>query len=441
MTKTVDSVFSDILQDNPAVEYVEPRENPIALKEKSDSVTQGAKDSTGLELVFGQTHNGIECALCPTAKRACDRVWFSAKQIENWSEMSTTTLWRWLGRLENARRISSFSDMKKTSIPDSNGVPHETTFYNLNVLNQLAMACIDNEKLNDISCKFSDMLSEKETEMMSGTQTPMMCLPQDYESALEALLAKVRENKALQAEKKHIAAERDEAVARKAEISSRREATAVGILNGVRTRELNLIAQTKVDSYGLPQKSMMFTTDEVIDTDWFQSLFKASTNPFFHEGQEAWKQNRRALKSFLTRRANEQVQADIVTKLGDVVTRKVARSIFAAWRNSKTSSVTFESSMEENGLYNYIVKSRVIMADLIALRTRYEYRRADGDKSIGIEYEYSYDVWSRVLSSPDFLSIARSHLRDGISIYDYTRTFNDAKSEGFGLRHLINEES
>lgn len=25
----------------------------------------------------------------------------------------------------------------------------KTTFYNLNVLNQLAMACIDNEKLND----------------------------------------------------------------------------------------------------------------------------------------------------------------------------------------------------------------------------------------------------------------------------------------------------
>ena len=38
----------------------------------------------------------------------------------------------------------------------------KTTFYNLNVLNQLAMACIDNEKLSDISCKFSDMLSELE---------------------------------------------------------------------------------------------------------------------------------------------------------------------------------------------------------------------------------------------------------------------------------------
>ena len=76
--------------------------------------------------------------------------------------MSKKTLWRWLERLEKARRIASVSDMKQTPILDSAGVPHETTLYNLNVLNQLAMVCIDNENLNDISCKFSDMLSELE---------------------------------------------------------------------------------------------------------------------------------------------------------------------------------------------------------------------------------------------------------------------------------------
>ena len=47
----------------------------------------------------------------------------------------------------------------------------KTTFYNLNVLNQLAMACIDNEKLSDISCKFSDMLSELEEYQRIPTET------------------------------------------------------------------------------------------------------------------------------------------------------------------------------------------------------------------------------------------------------------------------------
>ena len=73
--------------------------------------------------------------------------------------MSKTTLWRWLERLEKAHRISRVSDMKHVDVSTSTGAV-KTTFYNLNVLNQLAMVCIDNEKLNDISCKFSDILSE-----------------------------------------------------------------------------------------------------------------------------------------------------------------------------------------------------------------------------------------------------------------------------------------
>ena len=147
MIETTITTTSDIVQDNS---NVTTETNPIAPVQSN-------------ELIFGQKHNDIDCALCPTAKRACDRAWVTAKQIENWSKMSTTTLWRWLEKLEKARRIASFSDMKKTPILDSAGVPHETTLYNLNVLNQLAMVCIDNENLNDISCKFSDILSEVET--------------------------------------------------------------------------------------------------------------------------------------------------------------------------------------------------------------------------------------------------------------------------------------
>ena len=150
MIETNITTTSEIMQDNSSIECVSPETNP------TDTIQSN-------ELIFGQKHNDIDCALCPTAKRACDRAWVSAKQIENWSEMSKMTLWRWLEKLEKARRIASVSDMIQTPIQDSCGVPHETTLYNLNVLNQLAMVCIDNEKLNDISCKFSDILSEVET--------------------------------------------------------------------------------------------------------------------------------------------------------------------------------------------------------------------------------------------------------------------------------------
>ena len=102
MIENAISTTSDIVQDNS---NVSPETNPIATIQ-----TDG--------LVFGQKHNDIDCALCPTAKRACDRAWVTAKQIENWSKMSKTTLWRWLEKLEKARRIQSVSDMKQIKIDD-----------------------------------------------------------------------------------------------------------------------------------------------------------------------------------------------------------------------------------------------------------------------------------------------------------------------------------
>ena len=94
------------------------------------------------ELVFGHTHNGVKCAVCPTAKRA----WFSAKQIENWSGMSTTTLWRRLNDLEECERISRFSDLKNVDIPTETGSV-KTTLYNLNVLNQLESTRIGRDSI------------------------------------------------------------------------------------------------------------------------------------------------------------------------------------------------------------------------------------------------------------------------------------------------------
>ncbi len=99
------STNENLVQDNS---NVSPETNPIATVQSN-------------ELIFGQKHNDIDCALCPTAKRACDRAWVTANNLEAWSEMSKTTLWRWLEKLENASRIQSVSDMKQIKIDDNNG--------------------------------------------------------------------------------------------------------------------------------------------------------------------------------------------------------------------------------------------------------------------------------------------------------------------------------
>lgn len=214
---TMNSTISELMQDNSDVT---PETNPIATVQSN-------------ELIFGQKHKDIDCALCPTAKRACDRAWVTAKNLEEWSRMSTTTLWRWLGRLEKARRIASFSDMKKTPILDSAGVPHETTFYNLNVLNQLAMACIDNEKLNEVSCQFSDILSEVETTGRFGmtqiSRKDQLFLDIIHAESEDARVSALTElNEINKQEVKALEAQRDEAIRTKAQIGDKKVASAMG---------------------------------------------------------------------------------------------------------------------------------------------------------------------------------------------------------------------
>ena len=215
----LDSTIYRNPQELSSVEYVDARENPLTTIQNSD-------------LIFGHTHNGVKCAVCPTAKRACDRAWFSAKQIEEWSKMSKTTLWRWLEKLENASRIQSVSDMKQIKIDDENGRGHETTLYNLNVLNQLAMACIDNEKLNEVSCKFSDILSEVETTGQYGVAQPEMSDEEIMSRALEI----AHRTLALREERiKALEAERDEAIRTKTQYQSNLAAQMSGRVGGLTT--------------------------------------------------------------------------------------------------------------------------------------------------------------------------------------------------------------
>ena len=97
---TMNSTISELVQDNS---NVTTETNPIATVQSN-------------ELIFGQKHNDIDCALCPSAKRACDRAWLSAKQVENWSKMPKKTLWRWLEKLEKAHRISRVSDLTHVDV-------------------------------------------------------------------------------------------------------------------------------------------------------------------------------------------------------------------------------------------------------------------------------------------------------------------------------------
>ena len=147
--------------------------------EKDITPTENLVQINSNKFLFGQKHNGIDCVLNPTAKRACDRALFAEGQICEWSRMSATTLWRRLEKLEKVSRVCILSDVIEYELPTNSGGYIYGQLYNLNVLNQLAMVCIDNEKLNDISCKFSDILSEVETTGSDSIRKPCSYMIED----------------------------------------------------------------------------------------------------------------------------------------------------------------------------------------------------------------------------------------------------------------------
>lgn len=219
---TMNSTISELMQDNS---NVTTETNPIAPVQSN-------------ELIFGQKHKDIDCALCPTAKRACDRAWVTAKQIENWSKMSTKTLNRRLHELEECERISRLSDLTNVDIPTETGAV-KTTLYNLNVLNQLAMIEMKNKVLNETAKKFSDILSEVETtgsysirkpDSYSVNQTQPMMLPNfcNPAEAARAWADLYEKNQATELRALTAESERDEAIRTKSWISDKQVASAMG---------------------------------------------------------------------------------------------------------------------------------------------------------------------------------------------------------------------
>ena len=194
------------------------------------------------KFIFGQKYNGIECALFPTAKRTCDRAWFTEAQIKEWSRMSTETLWGCLKRLEQVGRVCSLTDSIECDIPTNDGDFQDAQLYNLNVLNQLAMVCIDNEKLNEVSCKFSDILSEVETTGGYGIRT-VDDMINDPDTAIRLLT----QLKITRLQNKQLEMERDEAIRTKAMIGSKREATAMATASA-KARECEKLREQIGDS-------------------------------------------------------------------------------------------------------------------------------------------------------------------------------------------------
>ena len=175
---------------------------------------------------------------------------FTAKMLETMFDVSINTIKNRIEALVNVGDLSC-QNFDKTNLPDSRGSLHETTIYDLTVLNKLAMTMIDNPIAVNVRKAFNDVIVQVETTGQYNTQP---VVPQTYLEALKALVASEEEkeqlkltNETLNQELTNVCEQRDKAIRERGYINDKRLATIMSH-EGVRARKINKLENELSDT-------------------------------------------------------------------------------------------------------------------------------------------------------------------------------------------------
>ena len=169
---------------------------------------------------FNAVHNGEACIASLDPKdRGTERQFRFTRALlcTLLGVKSENTITNHVQALINRGAVTVIKNLVTVKIANSAGAVNETTLYDLTVFNHLVMR-LDTDRAWEMKAKFNDVLVERETGV---TQVqPQFAVPKTLPEALRLYAAEIEaKEKALQ--------ERDEAIRTKAEIGSRREATAM----------------------------------------------------------------------------------------------------------------------------------------------------------------------------------------------------------------------
>ena len=163
---------------------------------------------------------------------------FTAKMLCDMFKVVKVTIYNRIETLVNVGDLS-VQNFEQTNLPDSRGSLHETTIYDLTVLNKLAMTMIDNPIAVNVRKAFNDVIVQVET---TGKYNTKPVVPQTYLEALKALVASEEEkeqlkltNENLTTELTEVSKQRDKAIQTKQQISDSKTAKALGRVGGLVT--------------------------------------------------------------------------------------------------------------------------------------------------------------------------------------------------------------
>ena len=170
---------------------------------------------------FNAEHNGIECiASLNPEDRGTERQFRFTRALlcTLLGVKSEDTITAHVDKLLKRGVVTETRNLVSVMLSDSLGRECiKTTLYDLTVFNYLVMR-LDTDRAWEMKAKFNDVLVERETGVTQGQ--PQFAVPKTLPEALRLYAAEIEaKEKALQ--------ERDEAIRTKAQIGSRREATAM----------------------------------------------------------------------------------------------------------------------------------------------------------------------------------------------------------------------
>lgn len=427
-TKTLDSNISDILQSNSAVEYVEPRENPIALREKDSGQKTDPQDSVKQDAIrLFKNDLGFNVRVVMRD----DEPWFVAKDVAACIEYKDTSTMVRLCR-EKDIYVTSASDFDSADLAESGN--SRITLISESGLYRILAKCNLPKCEPFESWVFDEVLpSIRKT----GNYSIMQTQPTIYDYA-RALIAEKERSDALKAQNKALQAERDDAIhaeslAKEASDQSfKARATAMGRLSNIRFRESDVRASERMAAYGHPSRNKKFTVQNVMEAAWFQMMFKASQSERFYNGNPAWKPLIKSLKRLLSLKANNVVRHELENRFHEELSSTKAKKVFSLWMKAKEGGTPFHESLVEIDLGDMAVRLGGYIDEMVCLSERYSYTRSNGDTAYGIVYGYAYDIWARVLSSL-YVREMEDYLRDNVEPDDFENTLYSVRSECYGL--------
>ena len=229
-------------------------------------------------------HNNIQCieSLDPNDKGTSRQYWFTASMLANIFDITRQTVKNNIDFLEKWGEVTVVKNFTTVQMSSSSGAVNDTTLYDLQVFNKLAMQ-LRTDAAMEIRNKFSDILVQVETTGQYNAKDMPKSLPEALRAYADAIEAKELADK--ECERQRLIAE--EAIRTKAQIGTKREATAMNTasrLSKENTKLKDELADTteKLDQAKVElelAKSSMFTNKRVCEMlrDKFEISYADST--------------------------------------------------------------------------------------------------------------------------------------------------------------------